>query len=137
MIMKNVKIGSTAVSEVDVNFGLTAKAMRDWLPEVFATPWLISMMEAAAENVLIDAYEEGETTVGYEVNCKHLAATPVGFKVTARAILTEIKGNMYKFDVEVFDDNELIGKGTHTRALVNKELFLNNVEKKKLTHNKE
>ena len=68
---------------------------------------------------LIQPYlAEGWITVGAVVNVRHLAATPVGATVTARAEVTEVGKNTVTFTVEAHDGVEKIGDGTHVRAPV-------------------
>lgn len=89
----------------------------------FATPALIALMENAAFAATKDILPEGQTTVGVEVNVKHLAATPVGMNVRARAELTRVEGRKLFFNVEAWDDVEKIGEGTHTRFIVDVARF--------------
>ena len=63
--------------------------------------------------------DEGQTTVGAEVSCKHLAPTPVGMKVTATARLKKTERRKMWFDIEVHDEKGLCGKGSHLRVKVN------------------
>ncbi len=85
---------------------------------VFSTPSMIGMMERAGIQAVQDALPEGYTTVGFEVNVKHFAATPKGKRVTARAELLEIDGRKLRFKVEAFDEDKKVGEGTHRRAVV-------------------
>jgi len=73
---------------------------------------------------------EGWITVGAVVNVTHLAATPVGAKVTTRAEVIEVSDNTIKFSVEAHDGFEKIGEGTHVRAPVELERFLRKVKAK-------
>ncbi|MFY9573454.1 MAG: hotdog domain-containing protein, partial [Blastocatellia bacterium] len=73
---------------------------------------------------------EGWVTVGVVVNVRHLAATPVGAKVITRAEVIEVGDNAIKFTVEAHDGFEKIGEGTHVRAPVEMERFMNKVKAK-------
>lgn len=95
---------------------------------VLATPVMIGMMENAAWRAVEDALPQGETTVGTLVNVRHLAATPVGERVTATAELVEIDGRRLVFRVSAYDEHRQIGEGTHERARVSLERFLARVE---------
>jgi fluoroacetyl-CoA thioesterase len=88
------------------------------LPPVFATPVMILVMENAALNAVREYIEPGESVVGTGVNVRHLAATPVGHKVTAEAEVTKVDGRRIEFKVSARDENELIGSGTHDRMVV-------------------
>jgi predicted thioesterase len=87
--------------------------------DVFSTPSLVALMEQAARRAVEHLLDAGETTVGVRVDVRHLAATPPGLVVRARAELVEIvQGRRLVFKVEAFDDHEKIGEGTHERAII-------------------
>jgi fluoroacetyl-CoA thioesterase len=88
------------------------------LPPVFATPMMVTAMENAALNAVRSYLDSGESAVGIEVNIRHLAATPVGHRVTAEAVVTKVDGRRIDFDVSARDEIEEIGKGTHARMVV-------------------
>ena len=88
------------------------------LPPVFATPMMVTAMENAALNAVRSYLDPGESAVGTEVNVRHLAATPVGHRVTAEAIVTKVDGRRIEFNVSARDDSEEIGAGTHERMVV-------------------
>ena len=91
---------------------------------VYATPCMAALMEGAACEAIADALEEGETTVGIELNLKHIAATPVGMEVRAEAEVTAVEGKILTFSIKAFDEAGEIGNATHKRALVNAQRFL-------------
>jgi fluoroacetyl-CoA thioesterase len=88
------------------------------LPQVFATPMMITAMENAALNAVRQYLDPGESAVGTKVDIAHLAATPVGHQVTAEAVVTKVDGRRIEFDVTARDETEEIGKGTHERMVV-------------------
>jgi fluoroacetyl-CoA thioesterase len=88
------------------------------LPPVFATPVMILFMENAALNAVREFIEPGESVVGTGVNLRHLAATPVGHRVTAEAEVTKVDGRRIEFKVTARDEIELIGEGTHERMVI-------------------
>lgn len=88
------------------------------LPPVFATPMMVTAMENAALNAVRAYLDPGESAVGTEVNVRHLAATPVGHRVTAEAVVTKVDGRRIEFSVSARDEIEEIGKGTHARMVV-------------------
>ena len=88
------------------------------LPQVFATPMMITAMENAALNAIRSYLEAGESAVGTAVDIRHLAATPVGHEVTAEAEVTGVDGRRIAFNVSARDESEEIGRGTHERMLV-------------------
>lgn len=92
--------------------------------DVLATPVMIGLMEDAARHLVDSRLEPGQMTVGANLNINHLAATPIGMRVTARAELTAVDGRWLTFKVEAHDDQEKIGDGTHTRAIINLDRFM-------------
>lgn len=94
---------------------------------VFATPCMAALMEGAACEALEGLIGEEKTTVGTELNISHLAATPVGMEVRAVAEVTAVEGNMISFTVTAFDEAGKIGEGTHKRAIVTAQRFLDKV----------
>jgi len=88
------------------------------LPPVLATPVMIMMMENAALNAIRPFLDPGEIAVGTAVEVRHLAATPVGHRVSAEAEVTEVKGRRVAFTVTARDESEEIGRGTHQRMVV-------------------
>ncbi|BCV23403.1 thioesterase family protein [Gelria sp. Kuro-4] len=98
---------------------------------VLATPILIAFLERASREAVQPELPEGWTTVGTLVNIRHLAATPVGLKLTARSTLTEVDGRRLVFAVEAYDDKEKVGEGVHERFIIDTERFLGRVEAKR------
>ncbi len=93
------------------------------MPPVFATAMMIGFIEAACIECLRGHLASGEHTVGTHVNVSHLAATPEGMSVRAVVELVSIDGKRLEFNVEAFDENGLIGEGTHHRAVIDLERF--------------
>ena len=85
---------------------------------VLSTPSMIGLMERAGIEAVQAYLPEGHTTVGFEVNVKHFAATPKGKKVTVRAELREVDGRKLRFKVEAHDEDKKVGDGTHRRAII-------------------
>ena len=88
------------------------------LPPVLATPVMILAMENAALNAIRGYLQPGESAVGTVVDVRHLAATPVGQRVTAEAVVTEVDGQRIVFAVTAHDESEEIGNGTHERMVI-------------------
>lgn len=108
----------------------TAVAYGNTVVNVYASPAMIGLMEKAALSSVLPYLAEGMTTVGTRFEVKHLAATPVGMNVVARSTLVELDGKRLLFEVEAYDDMELIGKGIHERFIVKLEGFLKRAEAK-------
>lgn len=91
---------------------------------VYATPCMVALMEGAACEAIAQALSEDKTSVGTELNIKHISATPVGLEVRAEAEVIAVEGNVLTFAVTAFDEAGKIGEGTHKRAIVNQQKFL-------------
>lgn len=91
---------------------------------VYATPCMVALMEGAACEAIAGALAEGQTSVGTELNIKHVSATPVGLEVRAEAEVTAVEGKAITFDVKAYDEAGLIGEGTHKRAVISAQRFL-------------
>lgn len=91
---------------------------------VYATPCMVALMEGAACEAIASALPEGKTSVGTMLNISHLSATPVGLEVYAEAEVTEVEGNTITFAVAAYDEAGKIGEGTHKRAVISSQRFL-------------
>lgn len=89
----------------------------------FATPAMVALLENAAFHATAALLPPGQTTVGVEIHVEHLAATPAGMSVRARAELVQVEGRRLLFRVEVWDEVEQIGRGTHVRYIVDLDRF--------------
>lgn len=89
--------------------------------DVFATPAMIALMEKTAWESVQPYLEEGSGTVGTLMNVKHVAASPVGMKITCETELTKVDGRALTFSVKAFDEAGLIGEGEHERFIVYNE----------------
>lgn len=97
---------------------------------VYATPAMVGIMENAALSCVDEHLPEGWATVGSYLDVKHLAATPLGLTVTAKAEVVKVEGRRLVFKVEAFDDSEKIGEGTHERFIINLEKFMKKCDEK-------
>ena len=91
---------------------------------VYATPCMVALMEGAACEALAGVLPEDKTTVGTELNIRHVSATPVGMEVRAEAEVTAVEGPSITFRVAAYDEVGLIGEGTHKRFVVTSQKFL-------------
>lgn len=110
-----MKIGMSRTVSVVVNESNTAAAVGSGDTRVFATPMMVALMENAASTLAAESLEEGQTTVGIEVQVSHVAATPVGMTVEATATLTAAEGRTLTFSMEARDERGVIGTG-HAEA---------------------
>ena len=127
----NIEIGTeNAVSTVVDETNIASRAKSGTLP-VFATPCMIALMEQAAAELVQRSLGDGSTTVGIQMNVSHLAATAIGATVTATAKVTAVDRRKIYFEVTAFDNAGIIGKGEHTRFVVDTEKFMAKAEERK------
>jgi predicted thioesterase len=117
--MRAIPVGAKGTFTLRVTPAHLANQFKDAaLPQVFATPMMITAMENAALNAVRDYLDPGESAVGTAVNIRHLAATPAGHQIIAYAEVTKVDGRRVEFKVTARDDAEEIGTGTHQRMVV-------------------
>lgn len=126
-----MEIGIKGLAETVVDHSNTAKFAGSGELEVFATPFMIALMEQAAYSSVAPFLEEGQGTVGTRLNVSHDAATPVGMKVRAESELCELDGRRLVFTVRAYDECGLIGQGTHERFIIKNDKFLAKCNAKK------
>jgi len=85
----------------------------------FSTPSMILLMERASMAAIHPLLGSNQTSVGYEVNVRHLAPASIGARIIAHSELTEVQRNRLTFKVEAYDGETKIGEGTHRRAIIN------------------
>lgn len=127
----SVVIGMKGRAETQVVPENTAAAVGSGLVPVFATPYMIALMENAAVNAVQSALDPRQGTVGTRLDVTHDAATPVGIKVWAEAEVTAVEGKKLTFSVQAFDEAGPIGGGTHERFIIAVDRFLVKAEAKK------
>ncbi len=93
------------------------------MPEVFATGYMVGLMEWAAIELLKPHLDEGEGSLGTHIDVSHTAATPPGFEVTVDAEVASIEGKRVWFNIKAHDGVDAIGKGRHERAIVTWQKF--------------
>jgi fluoroacetyl-CoA thioesterase len=117
--MRPVPVGAKGSFTLVVAPAHLASNFKDaMLPPVLSTPVMIMIIENAALNALKPYLEPGESAVGTRIDVRHIAATPVGKRVTGEAQVTKVEGRRINFTVRAVDEEEEIGYGTHERALV-------------------
>jgi predicted thioesterase len=123
-------VGREGTARTTVNAENTADAYGNLGLQVFATPALVALVEQAAMAAIRDDLADGEMSVGGVVRVRHLAPTPRGGTVTARATLRSVEGQRIWFDVVAHDETEQVGEGEHQRIVVDTARFLARVERK-------
>ena len=122
--------GANGVAELIVGPEHTAPHVGSGKIAVLATPVMVNLMEAAALAAVEAHLPRGYQTLGIRLDVSHVAATPVGMRVRARAELTQIDGRTLSFRVVAEDEVEIIGEGSHKRVVVNVERFDRRVQEK-------
>ncbi len=97
---------------------------------VLATPVMINVIEAAALSAVEHLLPAGHQSLGIHLDVGHVAATPVGLRVTATAEVLRVEGRTITFRVEARDEIEVIGGGTHQRVVVSVVRFDERVQRK-------
>ncbi len=101
------------------------------MPKVLASAYMIGLVEWACIQLINKHINwPSEQSVGTGFNLSHIAATPVGFKVSIKVVLEKVEGRKLTFNVEVSDQHEVISKGTHERFIINPDKFNIALEKK-------
>ena len=94
------------------------------MPIVFATGYLVGFIEWTCIQLLNSHLDwPEEQSVGIHIDVSHVAATPPGLVVTAKVKLIEVDGRRLVFDVEAYDDVDLISQGKHERFIISKNKF--------------
>ena len=120
-------IGSAAL---EVGEEHTAPSIGSGKVRVLATPVMINLIEAAALAAIEHLLPSGYQSLGTRLDVRHIAATPVGMRVTATAEVLSFEGRAVCFRVEARDERELIGDGKHERVIVNVAKFDQRVQRK-------
>ena len=119
-----VPLGVRGEAEETVEFQHTLTAHHPQLPPVYSTPDMIRLMETAAFLALHPYCEGDEITVGAAIHVEHRAASGIGAKIKAEAVLESFDGRFYVLRVTAKDNSQEIGRGTVTRAVVGAGKFL-------------
>jgi predicted thioesterase len=127
---KTAPIGARGEARQTVEFKHTLTAYYSPLPPVYSTPDMIRLMETAAFNALQPYCEGDEISVGTAINVEHRAASGVGAKIVAQAEVQSFDGKFYVLRVSARDDQQEIGRGTVTRAIVSVGRFMKRVQAK-------
>ncbi|HTS27905.1 MAG TPA: thioesterase family protein [Bryobacteraceae bacterium] len=128
--MPDIKIGTRGeerllvTSEVSIDFLDLPNA------RVLSTPQMIRYMEWTSRNTVLPFLESGYDTVGTKVNIHHLAAAPIGSVVTFTSEILSVEDRRVLFQVAAKTGSEMIGEGTHERAIINKAKFATRLAEK-------
>lgn len=131
MIEMDHLVGVSGHAATVVDSENTAVTVGSGALPVYATPSMAALVEQAAVNAVTPFMPLGKTTVGMSIQLKHLAASPIGHNVQAEAIVVSVEGRRIEFKIQVFDEREKIGEGTHERFVVDAESFMQKLQMKK------
>ena len=123
-----IEIGLKHTSELTVTDAVTAITIGSGDMPVLATPMMMALMENAAMLAVKDKLPEGFTTVGGHIESSHLKPSKVGDKVAATAEVTNVDGKKIEFKVSAYSGDTLLGEGTHSRFIVDRERFLSKLK---------
>lgn len=126
----SLKIGDGLTVTKTVTEDMLACSVGSGSLKVLATPVVAALMENAACALAQKGLEDIYTTVGTQLSIDHTSPTPLGGEISATAVLTEIDGRMFYFQVSAKDKSSVISKGTHTRVSVKSENFQRKAEEK-------
>ena len=101
------------------------------MPEIFATAFMVGLMEWTCMQLLGPHLDEGEGSLGVHIDVSHISPTPPGLKVTVEAECIEVKGPRAKFRLRAHDGVDEIGAGTHDRFIVTWDRFERGVAQKR------
>jgi fluoroacetyl-CoA thioesterase len=129
-ILERIKPGLSGTTQLVVGPEHTAPFVGSGRIAVLATPVMINVIEAAALAAVEHLLPAGHQSLGIHLDVSHVAATPVGLRVTATAEVLRLEGRTITFRVEARDEFEEIGGGTHQRVVVSVLRFDERVQRK-------
>lgn len=129
-VLARITPGMRGSSDLIVGPEHTAPFVGSGRIAVLATPVMINVIEAAALAAIEHLLPEGHQSLGIHLDVSHVAATPIGLRVTATAEVVHVEGRTVTFNVEARDDYERIGGGTHQRVVVSVARFDERVQRK-------
>jgi fluoroacetyl-CoA thioesterase len=129
IVDKEIPVGARGEAEETVEFRHTLTSHHAQLPPVYTTPDMIRLMETASFRALQPYCEGDEITVGTSINIEHRAASGIGARIKAEAVLESFDGRFYILRVSCRDDAQEIGCGTVGRAVVSVGKFVEKMKK--------
>src|SRR5512139_3403530 len=117
-ISEQIHPGMTREDQFEITLENSAIHLGSGSSRVLATPWMIAFMERVSHRLLTCCLPEGYSSVGIHLDVRHLAPTPVGSTIRARAEVLSVDGNHVFFSIEAWDKQEKIGEGKHERVVI-------------------
>ncbi|MBR5763637.1 MAG: thioesterase family protein [Bacteroidaceae bacterium] len=124
-----IETGQKHTSELTVTEDVTAVKIGSGDMPVLATPAMLALMENAAMLAVADSLTDGETTVGGHIESSHLKPSKIGDKITATAEVIKVDGKKIEFKVSAHSNDVLLGEGTHLRFIVDRNKFIEKLNK--------
>jgi len=128
--MKDIHTGIYAEISQNVDKSMLAVNVGSGSLDVLSTPSMAMLMEKASCICIAEYLENDETTVGTEINIKHISATPENMTVTVKSELINLNGREFTFRCEAYDKAGKIGECVHKRFLVYGEKFTEKAKSK-------
>lgn len=125
-----IEVGMRHEATFQVDEQYTAFHIGSGSLRVLATPSMIGFMERISHQLLARCLPEGYSSVGALVDVRHLAPTPIGWKVRVTSEVIEVEGRKVTLAVEAWDDLEKVGEGRHQRVVIDLNRFLQRVQAK-------
>jgi fluoroacetyl-CoA thioesterase len=125
-----VPIGARGEASETVEHKHTLTSHNKQLPPVYSTPDMVRLMETAGFHALQPFAEGDEISVGTHINIEHRAASLLGSKVSAEAVVESIEGRFITLRVRAWDEKQEIGRGTIGRAFVSVGKFASKMQSK-------
>jgi fluoroacetyl-CoA thioesterase len=124
------RIGTFGESEFLVEEKHVIDFATDGMPAVLSTPNLIGLLERTARKALMPFLEADERSVGSDIELRHFAPTPLGARVVCTARVIHAEGREITFQIEARDEQEIIARGLHKRAVIQVDHFARRVQRK-------
>jgi predicted thioesterase len=128
--MERIEIGAVREEKVRVENENAINFLGLPGARVLSTPHMIGYMERTSRNLLLPMLESGDDSVGTIVNVTHLSGAPLGSEVTFRAEIESLEGRRVNFLVKAYDDQQVVGEGTHQRFVVTVAKFAERMMRK-------
>lgn len=120
----DLKPGVTAEQTIQTTADMGIVHLGPDAPSMYSTPSMVSLIEATCVRLMSRYVDEGEQSVGFHIDVRHLAPTAIGQSVTVKVELQAVEGRRYTFAVECWNENGTkIGDGIHERAAIDISRF--------------
>jgi len=131
MLEQGLRVGSIGEAITTVTSNETAITLGSGSVNVYGSPAMVALMEAATVSAVDPYLTDGRVSIGMDIAVRHVSPTPIGEQITAIAEITRIDGKRVTLEVRAWDEHDLIGIGTIVRYLVNYDEFSRRVERSK------